>query len=147
MAFLRDRFLADPFTIRAALMRYETGALRSLSQSDREVALLVLAEVLNNVTEHGYCGNPGPVSVCLWRDAGALRARVTDKGRKAPGLPPVAPDHDPATLPEGGFGVGLIRHFTRKLVQRHRFGCNILSFRFIGDNCDLAGPSFPMQRN
>lgn len=107
--------------------------MRDMEAAEREVALLVLAEVLNNVAEHAYHGRPGPVAVALWRMRGALRVQVLDRGVKAPRLCDMPP-HDPMAMPEGGFGIGLIRTLARKVEQKHRFGCNVLCFRLIGDN-------------
>lgn len=133
MGFARERFLAEPLAVREALLRIEARALVGLAQDEREIALLVLAEVLNNVAEHAYRGGAGPVTVCLWQSGGVLRVQVLDRGAKAPPFDVVALP-DPADLPDGGFGLGLIRTLARKVDRRHRFGCNVQRFRFFGDN-------------
>lgn len=138
MGFARERFLAEPLAVREALLRIEAGPLCGLAQEEREIALLVLAEVLNNVAEHAYRGGAGPVTVCLWQADGLLRVQVLDRGVEAPPFDAAALP-DPVALPDGGFGLGLIRRLARKVEQRHRFGCNILRFRFTGDNARRKG--------
>lgn len=128
MPFDRTRFDADPVTVRDALMRLQGGAvLGPLDADQRDCVLLVLAEVLNNVAEHAYDGAAGPVAVSLRLRGGSVVARVVDQGRLAPPMD-AASDPDPDTLPEGGFGLGLIRALASGIDQRRRMGCNVLRF-------------------
>ncbi|MBC2834913.1 ATP-binding protein [Paragemmobacter straminiformis] len=146
MLLAHEKFLADPLAVRAALVRIEGGPLAVLAPAQRETALLVMAEVLNNVAEHAYGGGHGPVSASLWLCHGQLCGRVLDKGV----VPPVftrGNRYDPATLPEGGFGLGLIRVLTERLVQRRRLGCNVLDFRLAGHNAQDTGDSFLIRHN
>lgn len=124
----RLRFVATPLAVRGALIGFERGAVLSPLAADlRDCALLVLAEVLNNVAEHAYGGAAGPVAVRLVTQGGSVAARVMDRG----GLPPdlhAAHPCDPDTLPEGGFGLGLIRTLATDIDQHRRMGCNIMKF-------------------
>lgn len=101
-----------------------------------EDAIIVLAEVLNNVEEHAYAGDAGGpvrVEVLLW--GRMLDCIVEDRGRplQAGALPghampapdPVAPD----TWPEGGFGWAMMRRLTQELIYERENGCNRLRFR------------------
>lgn len=134
MAFERARFVADPVAVRAALQRFEQGAvLASLGADHRDCLLLVLAEVLNNVAEHAYSGGSGPVTVSLRLCSGSAFARVVDRGVCAPPLGSGA-GCDPLALPEGGFGTGLIRTLASGIVQHRRIGCNVLQFCVAADN-------------
>jgi serine/threonine-protein kinase RsbW len=93
-------------------------------------AELVLAEVLNNVAEHAYCGTSGEIEVSLERTASGIAVRVADRGQPMPqSRLPDGPDPDPADLPEGGFGWHLIRSLTSDLSYRRHDGWNLFSFR------------------
>jgi serine/threonine-protein kinase RsbW len=96
---------------------------------------IVLAEILNNVEEHAYAGQPGhPVTVRLEFGGDSLRCAVEDRGRGFPAarLPdPAMPAGNPAapeTLPEGGFGWPLVRKLTRDVAYMRDGGTNRLVF-------------------
>ena len=96
---------------------------------------IVLAEILNNVEEHAYAGQPGhPVTVRLEFAGDSLRCVVEDRGHGFPAarLPdPEMPAGNPAaleTLPEGGFGWPLVRKLTRDVAYRRDGGTNRLVF-------------------
>lgn len=97
---------------------------------------LALAEVVNNVVEHGYAGIPnGAVDVDGRLADGWLELRVSDTGRPLPGghLPtfrPTDPGRLRQELPEGGFGWGLIYRLTDALRYHHDGTRNTLSMRF-----------------
>lgn len=129
--------------VRAVLLRFERGSvLAPLDAEQRDSALLVLAEVLNNVAEHAYCGQVGPVAVSLRFSGGHVLMRVVDRGVAAPVLGSGA-GCDPHSLPEGGFGTGLIRTLAQGIDQRRRMGCNVLRFR-IGNKPAVSTASFPI---
>lgn len=131
---VRDRFIAEPLQVRDALMRFaRTAVLARLGAGQRDIVLLVLAEVLNNVAEHAYGKAVGPVAVRLMARDGAVLARVTDRGGLAPAFDG-ATVQDPQGMPEGGFGLGLIRALASDIRQRRRLGCNVMTFRIDGDN-------------
>ncbi|WP_159082508.1 ATP-binding protein [Paragemmobacter aquarius] len=120
--------------MRAALQRFEQGSvLGPLGADHRDCVLLVLAEVLNNVAEHAYAGDAGPVAVALRLRGRSIEARVVDRGGVAPALG-IGRACDPLALPEGGFGTGLIRTLASGICQESRMGCNILQFRMDVDN-------------
>ncbi len=128
MGYDHLRFAAEPFAVRAALQRLETGAaLAPLTGDGRDCVLLVMAEVLNNVAEHAYRGAVGPVAVSLRTRGEIVMARVVDQGVAAPALTN-GKDYIPDDLPEGGFGFGLIRALASEIGQQRRMGCNVLRF-------------------
>ena len=96
---------------------------------------LALAEVLNNVVEHGYCGNAsGEVQICLKRSADAVHCQIEDTGRPLPNLtlPIVQPGQVPKSImeiAEGGRGWALIRCLTMDLSYTRENGRNCLRFR------------------
>jgi len=93
---------------------------------------LVLAEVLNNVTEHAYADSAGDVSVTLRPTRGGLACQVVDRGRAMPGglLPE---GHLPVMdLPEGGFGWHLVHKLTQDLHYHRAAGENRLGFLIPG---------------
>jgi serine/threonine-protein kinase RsbW len=77
---------------------------------------MVLAEVLNNIVEHGYPNpqKPGPIGVQCTLVGSGLDIALTDTGEPMPnGEPPIgnAPNTNVqfADLPEGEFGWFLIK--------------------------------------
>lgn len=92
---------------------------------------LILAEALNNVTEHAYAGASGPVELEVEQRAGGLCCRVSDHGRPMPDddapNPPLPVIEPPDHLPEGGFGWHIIRSLTADLTYRRLEGCNTLT--------------------
>lgn len=79
---------------------------------------IVLAEVLNNVGEHAYDGQGGPIYLRALVDSGRLAVIIRDRGTPLPPNLILAdePDgFDPDDLPEGGFGWHLIRTLATEL--------------------------------
>jgi serine/threonine-protein kinase RsbW len=100
-------------------------------------AEIVLAEVLNNITEHAcLAGNALWIDLhCNLAEAG-LQVVVTDQGPPMPRhllTPPLQPpagpcDLDLSDLPEGGFGWPMIRALTHDLCAQRVDAGNRLSF-------------------
>ena len=132
-------FTAEPDAVRAALVRLLAAApVQDLPVDARGTVELVLAEVLNNVTEHAYAGGSGPVEVNLCATPVGLACRIVDRGLAMPGgkLPEGGlPDVAPPDFPEGGFGWHLIRSLTADLTYTRSAGTNRLSFLIL-----LNGP-------
>lgn len=101
-----------------------------------EDATIVLAEILNNVEEHAYAGRAGqPVAIKIWLAEDGASYIVEDEGIPLSGgcLPasvmPAADPDLPGSLPEGGFGLPLVRRLARDLRYERREGRNRLRFR------------------
>lgn len=128
------RFRADMGEVRAVLRRAVARFARQITAEDAGALELTLAEVLNNVVEHAYAGQPGgPISLTIWREPARLGCLVEDRGKAMPGLaPPEAPLAAVAgragDLPEGGWGWALIGAMTEDLAYDRRQGVNRLSF-------------------
>lgn len=126
-----DRHLiaADPQAVRDLLVALERGAvMAALSQDTRESALLVLAEALNNVVEHGYHGDRGWIGLRPVPGRAGLEWRIIDSGRPAPDLAQRR-DVMPDGMAEGGFGWPLIRALTDEVRLSRRRGWNVLTLR------------------
>lgn len=128
-------FLATPVAVRDSLARMMAlPPLCRLSAGSRGTAELVLAEVLNNVAEHAYAEQSGPVSVTIRSTGKGLRCRVMDRGRAMPDgtLPPGRLlenlDLPLDDMPEGGFGWHLIRSLTTELSYTRIGDQNLLQF-------------------
>lgn len=156
---LAEHFAPNPRRLRGDLMSdqgtfaldFETGQhnvrkalallqafLHPLGLTDDALGVveIVLAEALNNVTEHAYGPDGhGPVELraeVLGTDG--LRVTIRDCGATLPaGLlrSPKANGVDPASLPEGGFGWHLIRTLTQDLAHARLNGWNALSFTIV----------------
>lgn len=125
---------SDPKAVREALCAlFDTLLLRSLPESERGTAELVLAEALNNIVEHAYARDDGEIELTLHLNASELACRIIDSGRPMPEerLPPGAlkPFDGLDDMPEGGFGWFLIRTLAHDLHYRRVNGRNQLSFR------------------
>ncbi len=123
------RFPATPPKVRECLL-YLREWLHGVVDDVGEVEL-VLAELLNNVAEHGYPADTGgDVSVTLEVEQGALRLEICDRGGV---LPDFLMEHktlpDPLDLPEGGFGWPLIHALTEDISYNRKDGVNQLQCR------------------
>lgn len=94
---------------------------------------LVLAEVLNNIAEHAYGVEGGPVALGLDLPGDAVVCEVVDHGRPMPlgavpaqGLPLIDPPHH---LPEGGFGWHIVRCLVSSLDYERSADGNRLHLR------------------
>lgn len=142
---LHQVFRADPYAVRQTLtdlrMRLSRVALPELL--DR--LELVLAEVLNNIVEHGGgresergSGWAPSVHLCIISHNNGLACAISDDGvvlpddclrtRDLPGDTGVV-----AELPEGGFGWYLIQDLTQSLCYFREGRRNFLSFRIMPD--------------
>ncbi len=142
-------FRADPVAVRSALMALRELLARSADEDAVNRLELALAEVLNNICQHG-AGEPAArpassrqlapmVHLCVARHVGGIACAITDDGIPLPIalLPPAnrpepVQDHDicddPDLLPEGGFGWHLIRDLTYSLCYFREGRRNLLAF-------------------
>ncbi|WP_158275562.1 ATP-binding protein [Maritimibacter sp. 55A14] len=126
----------------AAIARRRTGC-------DPDRVETVLAEVLNNVVEHACRNRAGHVvGLEVWLLPRDIWVRVTDDGLPMPGAQlPEAKATPPEALPEGGFGLSLIRRLARDLRYRREDGRNILTFRVSAETAPrVSAPRRPAER-
>ncbi len=144
---VRDyRLKSTPKAVRATLRTLRADLERlGISDDDLNSIELVVAEVLNNVTEHAYPPmHPGRIEMQLVDDGHNLTVTVGDFGIEMPGgTPPEgrAPPGDCAfdDLPEGGFGWFLIRTISSDLRYERSEDRNELSFQIV------LGPRKPLR--
>ncbi|MDO5705501.1 MAG: ATP-binding protein [Paracoccus sp. (in: a-proteobacteria)] len=131
-------FAANPMAVRAVLTDVRSRFRDNVDDDALGRLELVLAEVMNNVTEHGSAlppGDPGgrapSIHLCIVRHDHGLSCAVTDDGVSLPAdclrprdLPDVATDG----LPEGGFGWYLIQDLTQALCYYREERRNFLAF-------------------
>lgn len=130
--FLTFRLDARDGEVRTTLARITAGLVAlGLPASDRATAEIVLAEILNNIVEHGYpAGDPGPIWLALVIAPQAIQVTISDFGRPLPmALLNPASSPDPQSLPEGGFGWFLIHSLATDLCAGRTGTLNRLSFR------------------
>lgn len=135
-------FPADAQAVRRALKQARDFLRASMADPEGAgVVELVLAEILNNIAEHGSTRERRAVielglSVCGER----VDAVVNDDGLPLPGgkaplgfLPETEGGID--SLPEGGFGWFIIRELTSSLIYRRRGGRNAIRFSVSFQDC------------
>ena len=125
----RLTLVADPLAVRDGLVRIMASApMAALSVDHRSTAEIVLAEALNNITEHAYADGTGPIAISLVATPAGLDCHIQDSGREMPGgsLPVgTLPEEE---LPEGGLGWSLIRSLTQGLSYQRKGGQNHTRF-------------------
>lgn len=124
---------ADHLAVRDALRTILAQVVAHIPADDAGTLELLLAEILNNIVEHGSVpAQAAPITVSVDLQKHALACEVCDPGIALPEhllVPPppaAAPygDH----LPEGGFGWPLIHDLAHNLTYRRAAGRNRLSF-------------------
>lgn len=102
---------------------------------ERDAVEIALCEVLTNIVQHGFSGGPGaPIEVSLAERADALVIEVRDRGRAIPAerLAAAGPQtfafdpDDLAALPQGGFGLALIKAAFDVVDYRDEAGVNCM---------------------
>ncbi|MFD1797757.1 ATP-binding protein [Paracoccus aurantiacus] len=94
-------------------------------------AELVLAELLNNVAQHGraHSADPAPiVHLSVVAQPDGLACSVSDDGGLLPSICLNSPPPDPRNDPEGGFGWFLIGHLTQSLIYFREGERNYVAF-------------------
>jgi len=110
-------FTATPLAVRRGLLAFETYlAGLPVASERRDSICIVLAEALNNITEHAYPNATGPIWLRAQVQGHQFIATLRDRGAALPAglLPQPGPGTghsapNPTDLPEGGFGWHLIR--------------------------------------
>jgi len=103
------------------------------TQDFRVTVEIVLAEILNNVAEHGYpCEIDGDVQLSIMVLPNGIQVETRDKGVQMPGLRlprPPEPDLDVGreNLPEGQFGLFMIHELCQNLTYQRIENENCLS--------------------
>lgn len=127
---------ADPQDVRRTLTDLNSRFGSQVSADTMGRLELVLAEVMNNVTEHACDGmapgaGPGSMHLCVVMHDTGLSCAITDDGAKLPAdclKPRSLPAMDPLDLPEGGFGWFLIQGLTQSLCYYREEHRNCLAF-------------------
>lgn len=121
---------AHPVAVRQTLGDIRTRFIDDVSADTLGRLELVLAEVLNNVTEHaGGAGFVPSVHLCIVRHDIGLACAITDNGATLPAeclLPRALPEA--GDFPEGGFGWYLIQDLTQALCYYRESQRNFLAF-------------------
>ena len=140
---------ADPLSVRHTLSDLSDHLHPAFPEDARARLELVLAEVLNNIVEHGISGSrdaaiaadvvedaPRVVHLLVCAAGRRLRCVITDSGMLLPqdclaprNLPGCKPE-----LPEGGFGWYLIQDLVTDLSYSRMAGRNYLTFTLPADD-------------
>lgn len=134
---------ADTTAVQQALMDVRHRFAGTVSDDALARMELVLAEVLNNIAQHGTGAGKEPrpdapsrpavtIHLTVTRHAGGLACAVTDDGAPLPPGCLVEPDQLPApelaALRAGGFGWVIIRDLARSLFHYRERNRNVLCF-------------------
>ncbi|WP_372839569.1 ATP-binding protein [Phaeovulum sp.] len=128
-------FPAEQHAVRKVLHAVMARFAPHISEGEAGALELLLAELMNNIVEHGYApGRVGSISLSILCDGRGLSCSLIDDGKPLPSRclhPPGLPDTAVAaeSLPEGGFGWFLIHDLARDLRYRREDGQNLLDFR------------------
>lgn len=131
--------LAEPGRVRATLTDIRHRFRSEVSEDTLGRLELVLAEVMNNVTEHAplppaedaHRPMAPSIHLSIVRHETGLACAITDDGRLLPEdclLPQRLPMLNADDLPEGGFGWYLIRDLTQALCYYREDQRNFLAF-------------------
>ncbi len=131
-------FPATQDSVRDALGKI-TQSLHALALDDMTIGTIeiVLAEATNNIVEHAYSDKGvGTIVLTCCKETSLVRFELIDQGLPFPGGEiPAKQSHDLNaelnSLPEGGFGWGLIRDMTTSLSYRRSLGKNVLRFAIL----------------
>ena len=135
-ASVKITFHSHPLEVRLALRRMRDG-LSKLGLLPEELGSveIVVAEVLNNISEHAYEERPdGKIEMALIPSNAQLHCSVVDHGKPMPnGQTPLGKAHDLDVemddLPEGGFGWFLIGELAHDLTYERKGEENHLTFK------------------
>lgn len=127
---------AHPVTVRATLQDVRQRFGREVDEDALGRLELVLAEVLNNVSEHApkavaAPARPPVIHLCIVHHEACIACALTDDGRSLPVdcmLPRSLPKPGLDDLPEGGFGWFLIQDLTQALCYYREESRNYLAF-------------------
>lgn len=135
-------FRADPLVTRHVLAEVAALITPAMGPDLAARAELVLAEMINNVAQHGVPTGPDgdrapagqdrrtAIRLCIALAPHGPVCILADRGQAIPRACIEAPPAPvPASLPESGFGWGLIRQLTDQLCYARDGGRNILFFR------------------
>jgi anti-sigma regulatory factor (Ser/Thr protein kinase) len=120
---------------RTALMRALSDG--GVSKETRQDAELCFAEVFNNFVEHGLSGC-AEIEVSIWvkHSINATRFLLMDTGAGVPFdlyktafMPRVDAEHH-ADLPEGGFGLALVKMLANRFLYRRLGDVNVTFLEF-----------------
>jgi anti-sigma regulatory factor (Ser/Thr protein kinase) len=124
------RLIADPSSLETVRAFVEQKALSLGVTPDALYDVLVAVhEMVANVVEHGYGGQPGVIEVELRGEGDALVVRLIDEA--APFDPTAVPAPDitipPHKRPAGGMGILMTRRYVDSMTHRvHARGGNEL---------------------
>lgn len=124
-------FRALPGTVRDTLIALRERLHGHISNDLMGRAELVLAELLNNIAQHGRPNRDGPmplVHLSVVARSDGLSCSVSDNGRLLPTICLNSQPPEPSGYPEGGFGWFLIGHLTQSLAYFRENDRNYVAF-------------------
>ena len=147
---------ADTTAVQQALMDVRARFEGTVPDDALARTELVMAEVLNNIAQHGTGAGKEPlpgaaprravtIHLTVTRHAGGLACAVTDNGPPLPSGCLEDPEHLPSpelsALRAGGFGWVIIRDLTRSLFHYRELNRNVLCFNIPrSDDGDMPAP-------
>ena len=136
--------------VRIGLGRFMHSYESSNTQHDLGEIELVLAEVLNNISEHGGRESLTHSISLKWHRSDGLCINVIDEGRCIPTgtitnaqMPDLDTEID--DLPEGGFGWALVDILCSKVRSKRHGSFNTLRLYFSKNNTASKNPYFALK--
>jgi serine/threonine-protein kinase RsbW len=134
---VRAQFVVQPTLedVAQAVQALQRALPARLPEPDRHALEIALCEVLTNIVQHGLAGAAGaPIEVSCEERADAVVVEVRDSGRAIPRerLDAAGPDafdfdsDDLAALPQGGFGLALVKAAFDVVDYRSEDGVNCM---------------------
>ena len=108
--------------------------LEPLAIDLRTTLVLAVQELLVNIVQHAYAGQPGNINLQITGSGQAISIVIRDYGQTAFILPETISEPDPLSLPEDGLGLFIIQQtFDEVKHERLEIGSRWILTKMLGE--------------